>query len=133
MKRSNTALLPLIAVLMATAAWSFSTQASNATQDDIPEMAECRAELEPKVVAAGIEVVLGVTFPADPGEITAVRTQDGSGIVVLDFDPIEVGSSALTARLEIPRAAAGAWWLEFDAQGETCKALLTVSESALGR
>lgn len=136
MQRSNLALVALVSVLVATAAWSFSTQAANPTQDDMPDLSEadaCRAELEPDVVATGSEVAVGVTFPGDPGEITAVRSEDGSGIVVLGFDPVDIGASALTARLEIPSAAAGAWWLEFDAAGETCKALLTVSESAIGR
>jgi len=133
MQRSNLTLVSLVSILVATAAWSFSSQASNATQDDMPEMAACRAHLEPDVVTVGGNVEIGVTFPATPGEITAVRSQSGSGIVVLGFDPVETGLSALTAHLEIPDNAAGTWWLEFDAKGEICKALLTVTESALGR
>jgi len=139
MKRPNVTLLPLAAVFLATAAWSFSIQASNAAQDDRPEMpempetAECCAELEPDVVAAGADVALAVSFPSDPGEVVAVRTEDGSGIVVLGFHATEDGSSALTTQLEIPDTAAGSWWLEFDAAGEICKALLTVTESALER
>ena len=123
----------LVSVLVATAAWSFNTQASNVAQDDMPEMAECRAQLEPEVVATGSEATLAVTLPKDPSEVTAIRTEEGSGIVVLGFDPVEFGASTLTARLEVPSEAAGTWWLEFDAKGETCKALLTVTESALGR
>ena len=133
MQRSNLPLVSLISVLVATAAWSLGSQASSATQDDIPERSECRAQLEPEVVAADSEVVVEVSFPASSGEITAVRSEEGSGIVVLGFDAVEAGQSALTARLEIPDAAAGTWWLEFDAKGRTCKALLTVTESALGR
>ena len=126
-------LIPLIAVVAVTAVWSFTARAGAKPQSQDPAATECQVELQPEVVAGGSDVMLGVRFEEDMGEIIAVRTEKGSGIVVEGFDPEAAGLSDLTARLEIPTGAAGAWWLEFDAAGATCRALLTVTESALGR
>lgn len=133
MHPKNFTLLALVSVLAATGAWSLGAQQATDVQADTASAEACQAELDPAVVAAGSEASVTVTFPSDAGEIEAVRSEEGSGIAILAFDPVAPGLSALIARLEVPKDAAGTWWLEFDAAGATCTALLTVNDVALDR
>lgn len=135
MKRTDLMLLPLVAILLTTATWSLSTQARAIAQDSPTEEPACRAQVEPDVVpATETKVVLSVSLPSDVGEVTEVRSEDGSGIDVVDFGPGDTEMSPLAIRLDIAEATTGTWWLEFKGEARTCMALLTVvSASAPSR
>ena len=129
MKRTKFTLLPLVAVLLATAAWSISSHARATAQEEIAEPESCRAELSPdQVSAAAGALTISVIFSREAGEIIAVASEQTSGIEIVDFAASDDPLAAFTAELDVAAAEVGTWWLEFEGEETTCRALFTVSE-----
>ncbi len=134
MQRTDLRSLPLIAALVATAAWSFGTESRVLIEEPSAE-APCSATLRPEsVLAEDDDVLLSVVFAPDPGDLTAARSEAGSGIRVISFDPPSDDlASEWVALLDLSEAVVGSWRLEFEGDRGICAAQLVVNESAPGR